>query len=124
LRSRKWRGWDQSHVRRILANSKYVGVWDFGKTTTIRSGSGKKKQVKAKASQRSVTKCRPHLRLPPYSPDYNPIEMAISKMKAVIRKQAQRSINTLEDAIGEATRSITPQDARNFIRHCHYAMDE
>lgn len=64
------------------------------------------------------------LRLPPYSPDYNPIEMAISKMKGVIRKQAKRSIDTLEDAIGEATRSITPQDARNFIRHCHYAMDE
>ena len=64
------------------------------------------------------------LRLPPYSPDYNPIEMAISKMKTLVRKRARRNIDTLYDAIGEATLSITPQDARNFIQHCKYATTE
>ena len=64
------------------------------------------------------------LRLPPYSPDYNPIEMAISKMKAVVRKRSQRKVDSLYDAIGEATLAITPQDARNFIQHCKYATDE
>ena len=60
------------------------------------------------------------LRLPPYSPDYNPIEMAISKMKSLLRKREKRSLDDLEKALGEAVRSITPQDARAFIRHCGY----
>jgi transposase len=64
------------------------------------------------------------LRLPPYSPDYNPIEMAISKMKSVLRKQARRDVAGLYTAIGDAAKSITAQDARNFIQHCKYATNE
>jgi len=64
------------------------------------------------------------LRLPPYSPDYNPIEMAISKIKTVLRKQSRRTIDALIQGIGEALESITPQDAQNFIQHCHYATVE
>jgi len=60
------------------------------------------------------------LRLPPYSPDLNPIEMAISKMKSLLRKLGRRSIEDLEAAIAEAMRSITKQDARGFIKHCGY----
>lgn len=61
------------------------------------------------------------MRLPPYSPDYNPIEMAISKMKSLLRKLERRSIDTLQDGIGDAVNSITPTDARGFITHCGYA---
>lgn len=61
------------------------------------------------------------MRLPPYSPDYNPIEMAISKIKSVLRKLAERSVETLLKAIEDAVASITAEDARNFIRHCGYA---
>lgn len=64
------------------------------------------------------------LRLPPYSPDYNPIEMAISKMKALLRKLSRRTVDTLMEGIAQATASITPQDACNFIRHCRYATTE
>ena len=60
------------------------------------------------------------MRLPPYSPDFNPIEMAISKMKSLLRKLAKRSIDELIAAIGQSTRAITPKDARGFIRHCGY----
>jgi len=60
------------------------------------------------------------LRLPPYSPDLNPIEMAISKMKSVLRKLSRRSLDDLEEAIAQATRSITKHDARGFIKHCGY----
>lgn len=60
------------------------------------------------------------LRLPPYSPDFNPIEMAISKMKSLLRKRARRDVDSLNQAIGEAMESVTPEDARNFIRHCGY----
>ena len=61
------------------------------------------------------------LRLPPYSPDYNPIEMAISKIKALLRKLGRRSVDELFDAIAAGMSSITTHDARNFVRHCGYA---
>jgi transposase len=60
------------------------------------------------------------LRLPPYSPDFNPIEMAISKMKALLRKLGRRSFHDLEAAIAQATNAITPTDAHAFITHCGY----
>jgi transposase len=61
------------------------------------------------------------MRLPPYSPDYNPIEMAISKIKSLLRKLARREVGTLLTAIEDAVGSITADDATNFIRHCGYA---
>ena len=60
------------------------------------------------------------MRLPPYSPDYNPIEMAISKVKSMLRKLAARSIDDLIDAIGKSLSSITAADAVNYIRHSGY----
>lgn len=64
------------------------------------------------------------LYLPPYSPDFNPIEMAISKMKSVLRREAKRTVDTLHDALTTAVDSITPEDAANFIRHCGYATSQ
>lgn len=61
------------------------------------------------------------IRLPPYSPDLNPIEMGISKAKSILRKLAARTVADLIDAIGRALLSITPRDAINYIRHCGYA---
>lgn len=61
------------------------------------------------------------IRLPPYSPDFNPIEMAISKIKTVLRKLARRSVDGLFTGIGEALGSIRPSDALNYIAHCGYA---
>ena len=60
------------------------------------------------------------MRLPPYSPDFNPIEMAISKMKSLLRKLGRRSIDELISAIGQSTLAITSQDARGLITHCGY----
>lgn len=61
------------------------------------------------------------LRLPPYSPDFNPIEMAISKTKTVLRKLALRNVDGLFTGIGDALASIRPNDALNYIAHCGYA---
>jgi transposase len=61
------------------------------------------------------------LRLPPYSPDFNPIEMAISKMKSILRKLARRTVEALLEAIDQAVSAITADDARAFIQHCGYA---
>ena len=60
------------------------------------------------------------LRLPAYSPDFNPIEMAIAKIKALLRKLARRTVDDLIEAIGQAMMSISSEDAANFIRHCGY----
>jgi transposase len=61
--------------------------------------------------------------LPPYSPDLNPIEMAINKIKSVLRKLARRRVPELFEAIDEALRSITATDATNFIHHSGYATN-
>ena len=61
------------------------------------------------------------MRLPPYSPDFNPIENAISKVKAMLRKLAKRTVPELFDAIDEALASVTAADARAYIAHCGYA---
>jgi transposase len=61
------------------------------------------------------------VRLPPYSPDFNPIEMAISKVKTLLRKRGARSITALFFAIGEALDSITPEDATAYIKKAGYA---
>jgi transposase len=64
------------------------------------------------------------LRLPPYSPDFNPIEMAISKIKSLLRKLARRTVDALMQAIGEAVAAVTAADALGFIRHCGYAATD
>ena len=61
------------------------------------------------------------LRLPPYSPDFNPIENAISKVKTVLRKLAKRTVPGLFQGIAEALRTVTSADANAFIAHCGYA---
>jgi transposase len=60
------------------------------------------------------------LRLPPYSPDFNPIEQAFSRVKGLLRKEAAREVSSLIDAIGRSLRAVTAGDALNYIRHCGY----
>jgi transposase len=63
------------------------------------------------------------VRLPPYSPDFNPIEMAISKAKTVLRKLARRTVDGLMSGIGEALATISPADSLSYIAHCGYATN-
>jgi len=62
------------------------------------------------------------LRLPPYSPDYNPIEQAIAKIKSVLKTLARRSMDGLFEGIAEALGSITSTDALNYIVHGGYSL--
>lgn len=62
------------------------------------------------------------LLLPPYSPDFNPIEMAISKVKTYLRKLARRSVDGLFAAIAEALTQVTATDAAHYIEHCGYPL--
>ena len=58
--------------------------------------------------------------LPSYSPDFNPIEEAFSKVKAFVRRQKARSKAALDDAIAAALRTITLQDVIGWFRHAGY----
>lgn len=58
--------------------------------------------------------------LPPYSPDFNPIEMAYAKIKALLRKAAARSIDDLWDAIAVAIDRFPPSECRNYFAAAGY----
>lgn len=60
------------------------------------------------------------LYLPPYSPDLNPIEQAFAKLKAHLRKAAERSVQALWDRIGTILDSFTPTECANFFKHAQY----
>lgn len=58
--------------------------------------------------------------LPPYSPDFNPIEEAFSKLKAILRKAGARTREALVEATGRALDAITSEDIRGFFSDCGY----
>jgi transposase len=58
--------------------------------------------------------------LPSYSPDFNPIEQAFSKLKGYLREACARSHEMLMDVIGEALRAISASDAESFFDYCGY----
>jgi len=60
------------------------------------------------------------LYLPPYSPDFSPIEEAFSKVKGLMRKAETRSRKALVGAMGKALDAVSAQDARGFFEHCGY----
>jgi len=62
----------------------------------------------------------PYRYLPRYSPDLDPIEPAWAKIKSELRRVGARTIDALHEALGPALKSITPQDAAGFFRHCGY----
>ncbi len=60
------------------------------------------------------------LYLPPYSPDLNPIEMAFSKLKAILRKAAARTIEDLWDVIAQSLDEFTATECRNYFTAAGY----
>ena len=60
--------------------------------------------------------------LPRYSPDFNPIEGAFSKLKTFLPRVQARTREALEAAIGAGLETITAQDARGWFAHCGYPL--
>lgn len=60
------------------------------------------------------------LYLPPYSPDFNPIENAFAKLKALLRKAAERSVGALWDRIGILLEAFTPAECANYFAAAGY----
>lgn len=69
----------------------------------------------------AIEACGAELRyLPPYSPDLNPIEMAFSKFKALLKKAAARTVAELWDAVAHALPQITHGDCRSYLNAAGY----
>ena len=63
------------------------------------------------------------LYLPPYSPDFNPIEQAFAKIKARLRQVAARTLEDLWQAVAEVLDAFSPQEGANYFRNAGYRVD-
>jgi transposase len=63
------------------------------------------------------------LYLPPYSPDFNPIENAFSKLEALLRAKAERTIAALWDTVGSVLDRFTPAECANYFKAAGYEPD-
>jgi len=61
--------------------------------------------------------------LPPYSPDFNPIEQAFAKLKALLRKAAARTVDALEAAIAAALDAFSSAECANYFANSGYEPD-
>jgi transposase len=61
--------------------------------------------------------------LPPYSPDFNPIENAFAKLKALLRKAAERTVTGLWNTVGDLIDQFTPAECANYFRAAGYEPD-
>jgi transposase len=64
------------------------------------------------------------LYLPPYSPDFNPIELAFSKIKQALRSLATRTVEALWTIMQSVLDRVSTSDASGFFRHCGYTTQE
>lgn len=62
------------------------------------------------------------LYLPPYSPDFNPIEQVFAKLKRLLRTEAARTVEDLWTAIGTLLDRFTPAECANYLAHCGYVQ--
>jgi transposase len=60
------------------------------------------------------------LLLPPYSPDLNPIEQAFAKLKALLRKASERTLEATWRRIGDLLTHFTPDECANYLAHAGY----
>lgn len=79
---------------------------------------------KPTAIRKAIERAGAELRfLPPYSPDFNPIEMAFSKLKAFLKKTAARTKDDLWDAIAEAIETFSPTECENYFSAAGYDLN-
>lgn len=77
---------------------------------------------KGKLARQAIREAGAHLLfLPPYSPDLNPIEMMFAKLKALVRKADERTIETTWKRVGNLLDAFTSQECAAYLRHAGYA---
>jgi transposase len=77
---------------------------------------------KGRAVRRAIRAAGAHLLfLPPYSPDLNPIEQVFAKLKTLLRKAAERTVEATWRRIGQLLERFTPQECSNYLQNAGYA---
>jgi transposase len=104
----------EAYVERVLCPSLSKGQVVVMDNLTAHKGE----RVKELIEQRGCEL----LYLPPYSPDFNPIEEAFAKIKGLLRKAEARTRETLVEAMGRAISAVTALDAHGFFEHCGYSI--
>jgi transposase len=73
--------------------------------------------------QAAIEQAGAHLRgLPPYSPDFNPIELAFAKLKAFLRAARPRTFDQVVELVRIALTLFTSQECANFVHDCGYRV--
>ena len=103
----------EAYVEQVLAPTLTEGDIVIFDNLPAHKGDRVRELIEARGARR--------LLLPPYSPDLNPIEMVFSKLKALLRKAAERTVAGLWDKIGEVLDAFTPDECANYFRHAGYA---
>jgi transposase len=81
-------------------------------------GAHRPKRIRELVEERGVEL----IYLPPYSPDLNPIEEALSKIKHILRKIGARTKEALIEAMGRALAAVSARDVRGFFVNCGYRV--
>ena len=107
--------WFEAYVRQILIPDLKAG--DIVIMDNL--SSHKRPAVQAMIEAAGARLCF----LPPYSPDFNPIENAFAKLKALLRKAAERTVDGLWNAIGNLIDIFTPTECANYFAAAGYDAD-
>lgn len=76
---------------------------------------------KGAAARKTIRRAGAHLLfLPPYSPDLNPIEMVFAKLKTLLRKAAERTVEATWRKVGSLLNQFTPDECEKYLRHAGY----
>jgi transposase len=102
----------QAYVDQVLVPELREGDIVIMDNLGSHKGAGVRKAIEAAGAKL--------LYLPPYSPDFNPIEKAFSKLKALLRKAAERTVEGLWTKIGELLTAFTPRECENFFASAGY----
>jgi transposase len=104
--------WFLAYVEQVLAPTLTAGDIVIMDNLPAHKSAAVRKAIEATGAQLRL--------LPPYSPDFNPIENAFAKLKALLRKAAARTVNALENAIAEAIDTYTPTECANYFNAAGY----
>jgi transposase len=104
----------ESFVARVLVPALHAG--DIVVMDNLSSHKGKQVARLVESAGATV------VYLPPYSPDLNPIEMAFSKLKQLMRSAEHRTREALWSDMQHLLDQITPSDSQGFFRHCGYSI--
>jgi transposase len=104
--------WFLAYVEQVLAPTLTPGDIVIMDNLPAHKGAAVRRAIEATGAELRL--------LPPYSPDFNPIENAFAKLKALLRKAAARTVNALENAIAEAIDTYTPTECANYFTAAGY----